>query len=204
MSTAFDLKKIWGSQRVPEPDVQALYKAVKVYRKKEAGKLIMTNLVLITTIALIVWIALHSPSEKITTPAGISIIIITIAGYLLFYNQLYPSFRKLNLSQNNKEFLNQLLIIKKKQTYIQKIIIHLYLLFLFTGIGLVMYEPASHMALTYRIIAYTATTGWMLFAWLVLCPRTVKKQNARIDPLIRQFEKLSKQLTEEAAPLSTS
>ncbi|ANH81763.1 hypothetical protein A8C56_12915 [Niabella ginsenosidivorans] len=196
MSTEFDLKKIWDSQNVPMPDVKTFYKAAGMYRKKEIRKLMAANLILTATIVFILWVALHSRPVKATTSIGISIIIITIAGYLIFNNQLYPSFKKLSLLQNNKEFLDQLLVIKKRQHLIQTTAIHLYMLFLLAGLALFLYEPASYMTVPWRIITYGCTIGWFLFAWLILRPRTVRKQNARIDPLIRQCEKLSRQLDE--------
>lgn len=196
MNAEFDLKKIWGSQRAIMPDVSAIRQAAIRYRKKELRKMIFSNILLIATIVFIITVTISSPVQNITTPIGIGLISIAIIGYLIFHNQLYALVNKLNLAENNKEYLQQLIKIKQQQTKIQTTIITAYMIVLSAGVFFAVYEHAQRLSTVAEIAFYSATAGWFLLVWFYFRPRSIKKQNAKIDPLIQQFQNLANQFND--------
>jgi hypothetical protein len=62
------------------------------------------------------------------------------------------------------------------------------------GIGLYMIEPVSHMSLFWACFSYTATTVWILFNWLYVRPRSIKKQSVKLNVIIGQLEQMNEQM----------
>jgi hypothetical protein len=62
------------------------------------------------------------------------------------------------------------------------------------GICLYMYEYAARMTMTAGIITYAVTLAWIAFNWFYLRPKTIKKQQAKLDELISKFERINKQI----------
>jgi hypothetical protein len=50
------------------------------------------------------------------------------------------------------------------------------------------------MTMTAGIITYAVTLAWIVFNWFYLRPKTIKKQQAKLDDLISKFERINKQL----------
>lgn len=72
--------------------------------------------------------------------------------------------------------------------------LNLYFVLLSTGIGLYMFEYASRMTMFWGLFTYAITAVWILFNWLYLRPRQIKKQQTKLDEIISKFESINKQL----------
>ena len=46
------------------------------------------------------------------------------------------------------------------------------------------------------ILTYTVTLAWIAFNWFYLRPKTIKKQQGKLDELINKFEEINNQLKE--------
>lgn len=198
MSTEWDLKQLWKQQASSMPGIEHLRAAVKVYQNRELRKIVIANLLLLATIALIAAICLSGSWTMVTTPIGAGIIITAIAGYLFFYNRLYPSLWRLNKADNSTGFLQRLIALQKKQARLSGIALSLYFVFLALGLALAMVEPTSKMPPGGDLFAYGATAAWLLFAWFKLRPRTLKKEQERMAALIHRLEQLERQFEAEA------
>ena len=68
--------------------------------------------------------------------------------------------------------------------------------FVMLGLGIVLYMIEYTMMMTtfWAIFAYTLTLAWIAFNWFFIRPRTIKKQQAKLDELIGKFSDISEQL----------
>ena len=70
----------------------------------------------------------------------------------------------------------------------------IYFIILSLGIGLYLFEYVSRMTITWGIITYAITILWFTINWFYLRPKTITKQNAKLNKLLVEFEKLNNQM----------
>ncbi len=109
---------------------------------------------------------------------------------------MFMVFYKIDQTQSNSEYLQSLYVVKSKQKLMETTILNLYFMMLFLGICLYMYEYTSRMTLGAGILTYAITCAWIAFNWFYLRPRTIKKQQEKLNELINKFEEINNQLKE--------
>jgi hypothetical protein len=197
MEDNINFKGLWTKQAVGLPDTDDLFLKLHQLKKSNLRKLLLTNLVLIATAAFIAFIWYYFQPQFISTKIGIVLTILAMVVYLFAYNQLLPSFRKTTTDLNNREYLQTLMKIRTQQEFLQTKMLHVYFIMLSIGICLYMIEYASMMTRLWAIVTYGLTLFWMGFCWFYLHPRTVKKQQAKLNELISKMEALTQQLNKE-------
>ncbi|WP_126652379.1 hypothetical protein [Chryseobacterium aureum] len=196
MATNIDFKNIWKQQTSNRPNMEELLGKLKKFRNQNLRRLIFANIGLITTSLLILFIWYRYQPQMITTKIGIVLVVLGMAIFLFAYNKMFMVFYKIDQTQSNNEYLQSLYTVKSKQKLMQTTILNLYFIMLFLGICFYMYEYTSRMTLSSGILAYAVTLAWIAFNWLYLRPRTIKKQQEKLDELINKFEELNHQLKE--------
>lgn len=193
MSSNIDFKALWQQQSVTAPDMQDLMNRLQQFKKSNTRKLIITNILLIATSIFIAFIWYYYQPQLITTKMGIVITILAMLIFLSDHNKMFALFAKIDNTSDNTHYLQNLVIIKNKQRFLQHTMMNIYFAMLMIGMCLYMYEYTSRMPLTAAIIAYAATLTWIAFNWFYLRPKIIKKQQAKIDELIAKFEGVNKQ-----------
>lgn len=196
MDGNIDFKNIWKQQTSNKPNLDELLEKLKKFKNESLRKLICTNLSLICTSLFIIYIWYHYQPQMISTKLGIIIVILAMVIFLLVSNRLYTTFYTINNTQSNSEYLHSLYLIKNKQKLIQTSMMNLYFIMLSLGICLYLYEYASRMTMLSGILTYGLTLLWIAFSWFYMRPRTIKKQQAKLDGLINKFEEINNQLKE--------
>lgn len=194
MNTNIDFKNIWKQQTSPKPNIEELLNRLKKFKNENLRKLILTNLLLIATSLCIAFIWYRYQPQLISTKIGIVLVILAMVIFLLAYNRLLMVFYKIDNTQSNSEYLNNLYLVKNKQKFMQTTVLNLYFVMLFLGICLYMYEYASKMSSLSGILAYVLTFLWIAFNWFYIRPKTIKKQQGKVDELINKFEEINNQL----------
>jgi hypothetical protein len=194
MSSNIDLKALWQQQSVSQPDMKDLMNRLYQFKQSNIRRLIKTNILLIATSLFIGFIWYYYHPQFITTKMGIVITILAMAIFLFVYNKMFALFNKIDNTSDNAHYLQNLIEIKGKQRFLQQTMMNLYFTMLMAGICLYMYEYTSRMTMTAGIITYAVTLIWIAFNWLYLRPKTIKKQQAKLDDLISKFEGINKQL----------
>lgn len=194
--TNIDFKNIWQKQKVNEPNFEDLLNKLKQFKNKSLRKLVITNILLLATSVFIGLIWYHYQPQMISTKIGLVITILAMAIYLFVYNKLFTFFYKTNNTQTNSDYLQSLYTLKSKQGFMQTTMMNLYFIMLSTGICLYMYEYTSRMTAFMAVFAYGITLIWMGFNWFYTRPRTIKKQQTKLNELIIKFEEINKQLKE--------
>lgn len=194
MDTNIDFKNIWKQQTSNKPNMEELLGKLKKFKNENLRKLITTNLLLIATCIGIAFIWYRYQPELVTTKIGIVLVILAMVVFLLAYNKMFMIFYKIDSTQSNSEYLQNLYLVKSKQKFMQTTMLNVYFIMLFTGLILYMYEYTSKMTATSSVIAYIAVLTWVGINWFYLRPKTIKKQEAKINGLINKFEELNNQL----------
>src|SRR6202012_4657374 len=102
-------------------------------KKITRTKLIRLNLMLLATVAFILYIGFNIDNEQVTTKIGVALVVIAILSYLVAYNQMIPMLFKTNMETSSQEYLNQLLRIKRKHEFLNKVMINIYFVLLSSG-----------------------------------------------------------------------
>jgi hypothetical protein len=197
MNNNIDFKELWVKQNIRPQDPDELFSKLKHYKKKGLRKLIIANVLLIATSVFIVFIWYQYQPQLITTKTGIILIILAMVIYLSVYNQLTPSFNKLKNEQSNNEYLQHLITIKNKQLFLQTKMLNVYFMMISFGVFLYMYEYTSIMPVFYAVLAYTITLAWIGFNWFYIRPRTIKKQQSKLEEIINEFKRINGQFEGE-------
>lgn len=188
-----DFKNLWRKQTINQPDMQDLLARVSKFKKDALRSLWIMNVLLFATSAFIVFVWMYYQPQFISTKIGIIITILAMVIYLFKHNKLAGSYKNIDSTQSNQEYLQRLITIKKKQQFLQTKMLSLYFLLLTSGICLYMYEYAARMSLTGAALAYGITLLWMLFNWFYLRPKQIRKQEEKINNLIYAFEEINNQ-----------
>jgi len=196
MDSNIDFKNIWKQQTSNKPNMEELLGKLKKFRNQNLRRLVFANIGLIATSLLILFIWYRYQPEMITTKIGIVLVVLGMVIFLLAYNKMFMVFYKIDQTQSNNEYLQSLYVVKNKQKFMQTTILNLYFIMLFLGICFYMYEYTSRMTLGSAILTYAVTSAWIAFNWFYLRPRTIKKQQGKIDELINKFEEINNQLKE--------
>lgn len=194
MDTNIDFKNIWKQQTSNKPDLKELLGKLKTFKNENLRKIIIMNILLIATSLGIAFIWYHYQPQLITTKMGIVLVMLAMVIFLLAYNKLFMIFYKIDNTQSNSEYLQSLYLVKNKQKFMQTTMLNLYFIMLFLGICFYMYEYTSLMTPTSAVIAYGATFLWIALNWFYIRPKTIRKQQEKINGLINKFEIINNQL----------
>ncbi|SHH76578.1 hypothetical protein SAMN05421866_3703 [Chryseobacterium oranimense] len=194
MATDIDFKNLWKQQTAEKPSIEELLGKLKSFKKENIRKLVATNILLIITCIFIGLIWYYYQPQMLTTKIGIVVVIVAMVIFLTAYNQLFMNFYRLDNNLTNNEYLQSLYLLKNRQKFMQTTMLNLYFILLFIGIYLYMYEYTSRMKLIYAITTYVVTFVWIAINWFYLRPKTIKKQQAKINGLIDKFEEINNQL----------
>ena len=191
-----DFKDLWKKQTVNKPNIEDLLARLKQFKKASLRSLWRTNILLAATSAFIIFIWYRYQPEFISTKIGIILAILAMVMYVGVYNRVLSTFKNIDSTQTNQEYLQQLILIRKKQQYMQSKVLSWYFILLMAGICLYMYEYASRMTVFYALITYGITLLWIAFNWFYIRPKQIAKQQDKINGLIEKFEAINHQLEE--------
>ncbi len=190
-----DFKDLWKKQSVSQPDMTDLLERVNKFKKTGFRCLWITNILLFATCVFIGFVWFYYQPQFISTKIGIVLTILAMLIYLMVYNKLLDNFKSINANQTNQEYLQNLILIKKKQQFLQTRMMSLYFVLLTVGICLYMYEYANRMTVLAASLTYGITLFWMALNWFYIHPKQTKKQQSKINSLIEKFEEINDQLS---------
>lgn len=189
-----DFKDLWKKQTVNQPDIKDLLARLKQFKATALRQLWITNVLLLATTTFIVFVWYYYQPQFISTKIGIVLVILAMIMYVGVYNRLLSGYKNIDATQSNQEYLQRLILIRKKQQFMQSTILNLYFVLLGVGICLYLYEYASRMSYSYAILTYGVTLLWIGLNWFYIRPKQIKKQQSKINDLIAKFEEVDNQL----------
>ena len=189
-----DFKDLWKKQTISQPNIEDLMARLKQFKKASLRSLLKTNILLFATSAFILFVWYYYQPQFISTKIGIVLAIVAMVMYVSVYNGLLNIYKDIDATQTNQEYLQKLILIKRKQQFMQSTILSWYFVLLLTGICLYMYEYAIRMTVFYALVTYGVTLLWIGLNWFYIRPKQIKKQQEKINELIAKFEDVNEQL----------
>lgn len=191
-----DFKGFWNNQKIETSDTKKLIKKAIQFKRKALINLIAANVIALATSIAIGFVWYYFQPEFLSTKIGIILCIMAMLIYIAFYNTLVPLLLKKNLELSAKEQLQQLLTLKEKQRFQQTTLLNSYFIILSSGLILYMYEYILKMTLPLAILSYSIMLIWIALNVFYFRPKTIKKQQAKLNKLIAQLKELKEQLTD--------
>lgn len=195
--TATNFKDLWQSQNAVETNPHEIIAKAKKLQAITRRKIIIVNITLFLTMVFIIGIVLYYQPKMLLTKIGTLLVVIGIVMHIIATAKLIPLTRKSDAATNNADYLRQMLLIKKKQAFLNTTIINLYFVLLCVGIFMYMFEYALRMTLFWAIFYYAVTAFWFGFSWFYLSKRTIRKQQLQINTVIENLEKINTQFDDE-------
>lgn len=194
MSKEIDLKELWNRQDAQVPDSRELFEKARRYKLKNLARIAVANAALLITSAIIVDVWCIQKPESWITNVGIVLLLLGMLSFLFVYNQLIPLLMRADYGRSNSDYLQQLLVLKEKQVFMQSTVMSLYFAFITIGVCMAILEYVLLMPLWSAVLAYGATLAWIALNWFVIRPRAIKKQQGAMNELISKFKALNQQL----------
>lgn len=115
---------------------------------------------------------------------------------VMFNRKMISLYKALDQKQTNRDYLNNLLVLKEKESFMQTKVMGLYVILLSVGIVLYMYEYTLGWTLAFRVMAYSVLFLWVAVNWFVLRPVMSERSRRKLDALIKQVERIKSQMEE--------
>lgn len=196
MSANIDFKNLWKQQEAEQPELSDLMLLLRSYKNKGLKRLVLTNVLLVMTMVGLVLIWTYFQPQLITTKIGLITTILAMLIFVLAYNTLFKYYKSASEFVSNSAYLKDLIIIKRKQKFMQTSMLQLYFILLSLGVCLYLYEYVKLMPTVVGLLVYSLTLAWLAFNWFYLRPKTIRKQEKKLDILIKKFEMINRQLDE--------
>ena len=196
MESNIDIKELWNRQAVPAADQSEILNKISRFRKSGLKKGIFLDVILVLTILFMIFIWIYFKPQFLSTKIGIIVGILPMCIVVVVNRKITSLYRSLDEKQSNIDYLNNLLMLKGKETFMQTKVMSLYFILLSFGILLYMYEYTLNSSFTFRLIAYSVLFLWIALNWFILRPVMIKKNRRKMDCLIRQIEKIKSQVDE--------
>lgn len=194
MENNLNIKELWRKQAVPVTDWYDMLKKIKSFKMNRIKQAINTNIILLLTIIFAIFIWIYFKPQLISTKIGIILSILPMGIALVFNYKLIPLYRKIDDRLTNSEYLNNLLLVRNRESFIQTKVLNLYFILLSLGIGLYMYEYAWTKSLTFGLLAYSIILLWIGFNWFFIRPKIIEKNRRKIENLIEQIKAIKSQI----------
>jgi len=176
------------------PDIKELLTKADNLKKRARHKLIGLNLVLLATTAIMIYMWFNIDNELLTTKIGLVLIVVAIVSFLAVSNQIMPILFRSDFEGSSQEYLDQLIRIKRKEDFLNKVMINIYFTLLSAGLGLYMLQFIARMSTVWAVTYVVLTFGWIGFFWFYFRPRSVKKKQKPLIEMIAKLEEVNRQL----------
>jgi hypothetical protein len=196
MDNLTNLKAIWHTAKTDRlPTSAQMLQLIQKFRsqrlKKKWTVIIVANLL---TVLMIVTMFYYHP-KLITTRIG-QVLITVGCAWLAFSNiKSIKRFYQLN-DCSNAEFLAFIEQTRQNQIYFYKKTQVLIMLLSSVGLLLYLYELASRHP-GGLVIAYSLSAVYLAIIWLIVRPRTFRKNEEKLNAIRAHLNKISKQLKDD-------
>lgn len=196
MKSDIDVKELWIKQTVPAISQVELFKKIENFKRQRKRRAIILNAILLFTIFFVLFIWVYFQPQLMSTKIGIVLTVLSIGIVCVFHFRLFAVYKKADENVSNLDYINNLLVIKNKEYFMQTKIMASYFILLFVGIGLYMYEYTLGRSVIFSVVAYLALFVWVVINWFLLRPGIIKNNRQNIDDLLKQMERIKSQLDE--------
>ena len=193
MDNLTDIKKLWLTAKTGSlPEAGEVVRMAKRFRNQKLLKKMMVIAAGLVLTGIEVLVVFTYKSNMLSTRIGEAFII--IAGTILIATNTNSIGRFYRFRDfNNKEFIAFLEQTRVNQIYFYNKTQLIALAFCSAGLLLYLFEGV-HQNLVLSIAAYGFIVAWIFVLGFIVRPKMFKKQTKKLDEIIKELEKLSKQL----------
>ena len=198
MSTEVDLKALWNKEEAKDiPDTKELLKKAGSLRKAARIRLIIQSVVLVAVVAILLGVGLNIDHKQLTTTIGLVLMLAAIISYLIATNQLLPMLFKSDIEGSSQEYLSQLIRIKRKNEFLDKVMINIYFGLLMVGFSLYMVQFSMKMSTAWAVFLYVITLACLTVTWIYSRTHEIKRTIKPLSDTIKRLEAVNEQLHEQ-------
>jgi len=195
MNTEVDLKALWNKQEAKDiPETKELFKKAGRLRRLARIRLIVQTVGLLAVVAIILCVGLNINHKESTTIIGLILMVAGIVSYLIALNQLLPMLFKSDMECSAKEYLNQLIRIKRKLEFLDKIMVDIYFGLLLAGVLLFGWQFTGRMSTAWEVCYYVILIGSLTAAWIYSKTQALKNTLKPLNETIKRLEAVNEQL----------
>jgi hypothetical protein len=195
MNTEVDFKALWSKEEARDiPDTKELFKKAGNLRSAARIRLIVQSVVLLVVVAILVGVGFNIDHKQRTTTVGLVLMLAGIVSYLLVSGQLLPMLFKSDIDASSKEYLSQLIHIKRKYEFLDKIMVDIYFSLLLAGVVLFGLQFAARMSTIGKISYYGIVIVLLIVTWVYSKAREFRKTLKPLNDTIKRLEAVNEQL----------
>ena len=190
-----ELENLWKQSETKIPPQKTNISKIKNNRMKLKNTYTKGAILLILTGIFILGLMIFLDSNIKTILVVLSMIIISITCFLQAALMLFTAneIAKIDETQTPTSHLKQwqsFRVFQKKQRHWN---MPVYYTLLSIALGVYMYELLKNADLWKMILTFAITYSWMLFAYIYLGKKEIKKQDAKLDGIISELKSLENQ-----------
>jgi len=193
-----NLKSLWAKRTTPPPASDTMQQKIEAFQRYRRRSVMRMNISLTASSLFIIFVWIYYQPEFLSTKIGIVLIIAAMGMSMWFHNRSLSLYENIDSSQTNSAYLQRLMAISKKETFLQTTVLSSYYFMLTAGVSLYLYEYTTRMDSLEASVVYGLTFGWILLSWFFFRPRQIRKQRGRLNEIIGNAEKIHDQLEKEA------
>ena len=190
-------KDHWKKQNIHHlPNISSIKDQIMLANKKRTQQNLLKVFTLTITLCFMIWIGFYYHFTLISTKIGIILACIAVAMAGLKIWMLERSLGSFEI-QNSQVYLKQLKNYKRKQEWIHTTGLSIYNTIISIGLLLYIFESSLSMPLHIVFIFYVLTIAWLIFSWIIIYPKRIKKEREQLQQIFDQINLLESQLQEE-------
>ena len=112
------------------------------------------------------------------------------------YNQLFISLKRIDYTKNNLDFLRNLTAHKSKRQFINTTILNIYFICMTLGLCAYLYEYVSKKDIFISVLVYSITLTWIGVNWFFIRPKTIRKEQKKLDVFIDKYREMTNSIHE--------
>ena len=189
------LKNIWHNQvALPKVSHEDVLKKVRKTKNGFANKLLIELAGMTLAIAMLTYVWISSPFKMWTTHLAMVILISCCLYYLYVQIRDYNRIKDESLLLNKpEEYIEYLKTYKNDRYLLNTRKYKVYTLFLSLGFLFYFIEIAFLASVWITLTGIVITAGWILFCYFVLMRRYIRKEEAKLEDMIQNLERLQNQ-----------
>lgn len=188
------LKNIWQDQvALPKVSHDDVLKKIRKTRNGLASRLLIEMTGMGIAAAVITWVWIESPFKMWTTHLAMIIFILCCFYYIISVIGNYRSLNTDHLLDKPEGYILHLKKYKKDRYIFNTRKYRIYSLFFTAGFLLYFIEISYMASFTVTLIGFVFTFAWIGFCYFVLMRIYIRKEEAKLEEMISNLERLHKQ-----------
>ena len=189
------LKDIWHNQvALPKVSHEDVLRKVRKTKTGFANKLLIELVGMCIAIGMLTYVWISSPFKMWTTHLAMAIMICCCLYYLYVQIRDYNRIKDDSLLLNKpEEYIDYLKSYRNHRYVLNTSKYKVYTWFLSLGFLFYFIEIAFLASLWVTLAGIAFTAGWILFCYFILMKRYIRKEEAKLEDMIQNLERLQQQ-----------